>query len=369
MKPYSIANLKEQGVGAFKCYEKKIEPDLPFLRPGTIFNTFPQNFTLTQGGMGDYICWCMAFQWLVKNSPWIEGRIFSPAYFIQFVQHIFDDVPNWKVFLIDDFSKFAEPGSLIRGPNDQQPQFINAVGASLIDIGFAYFANLCPAPAGVTYPKLDVNEKMLPKELRGKEKKYAVFTPGGTTLARIVRARHINPLIDDARERGLLPVFLGKHHLADVHASYYDDDINFEAGLDLREKTSLLQAAAIMKYSAYTLGLDNGLLHLACCTDAPVIFGYNIAHPSQRRPARHSGRMIEIVIPREELACIHCQTNVKLLNYHNFKNCIYKDTQCIDLLFDNNGARFKTAIERILSEEKANKNLEEFAAQFCEPAA
>lgn len=340
-----------------------MEPDVPFLREGTVINRIPHNFTLTQGGMGDYICWTIAFQWLAKNAPWIDGRIFAPQYFIEFVRHFFDDIETWKVFLIDDFQKFAEPGSLIRGPNDQQPQLINAVGASLIDIGFAYFANLCPAPEGIHYPELKIDEAYLPKQLRGKEGKYAVFTPGGTTLARLVRARHINPLIAHAREQGLTPVFLGKHHLADVHRSYFDDDIDYASGIDLREKTTLLQAAAVMKYAAYSLGLDNGLLHLASCTDASVVFGYNIAHPSQRRPIRRQGRTEEILLTQKELACIHCQTNVKLLCYHNFKNCIYDDFKCIDVLFENNGARWKAATERILYAQKTSREMREFINQ------
>lgn len=373
MKATDPRHLKKEAVGKFKVYNKTVVPTVPFLRENTAINIIPHNFTLTQGGMGDYICWTIAMQWLAENAPWIHGRIFAPGYFIDFARYFFDNHSHWKVFHIDDFAKFAEPGTLIRGPNDQQPQLINAVGASLIDIGFAYFCNLCPAPAGIHYPELKVDPSQLPKQLRGLEKKYAVFTPGGTTLARLVRAGHINPLIAHAKAQGFTPVFLGKHQLADVHRSYFDDDIDYEGGIDLREKTSLLEAAAIMKYAAYTLGLDNGLLHLACCTDAPVIFGYNIAHPSQRRPIRRQGVMVEVDLTQKELACIHCQTNVKLLCYHNFKNCIYDDVKCIDVLFENDGARWKAAIERLLNETKTAElppaHVEAPGVQISEPAA
>ncbi len=373
-KPHSLANMIRHGVGQFKISTKTVTPDLPYLRPDTKLNKIPHNFTLTQGGMGDYICWTIALQWLVKEAPWIEGNIFAPGYFIEFARYFFDDVPGWKVYHIDDFQKYAPQGSLIRGPTDQNPQFINAVGASLVDIGFAYFANLAPAPEGVKYPVLDLSDSYLPREVRAMKGKYAVFTPGGTTFARTLRGRHINPLVEDALSRGLTPIFLGKHQLADVHRSYYADDVDFTKGLDLREKTSLLEAAAIMKYAAYTLGLDNGLLHLASCTDASVIFGYNIAHPSQRRPFRHSGMLEEIILTNKDLACIHCQTNVKLLCYHNFRNCLYEEQdqreakeqgiewspKCIDKIFENNGERWLPAIERILSARKTNQDIREF---------
>lgn len=381
MKPYSAKKMTRHGVGEFKIYDKKIEPKLPFLREGTVFNVIPHNFTLTQGGMGDYICWMIAFQWIAKNAPWIAGRIFAPGYFIEFARYFFDDNPNWKVYLIDDFAKYAEQGSLIRGPNDQNPQFINAVGASLVDIGFAYFANLSPAPTGICYPKLELDDSYLPRQFHGIKGKYAVFTPGGTTFARIIRGRHLNPLVADAVRRGLTPVFLGKHHLADIHCSYYDDDIDFSQGIDLREKTDLLEAAAIMKHAAYTIGLDNGLLHLACCTDASVVFAYNIAHPSQRRPIRHSGILEEIILTKEDLACIHCQTNVKLLCYHNFRNCIYEDIdkkeaadkgiewspKCIEKIFENEGERFKAPIERILRAKQSEKEFVEFRETHTRP--
>lgn len=384
MKVDSIDNLKPAEAPTFKIYDRTVKPGLDFLRPNSEFKRFPINFTFTQGGMGDYICWTPALQWLVKNAPWIDGRIFAPDFFIGFAQHLFRNTPRWKVFHMNDWGKLAEPGSLMRSPNDQHPQFINAVGASLIDIGFAYFANLSPAPADTTYPELDIDQSFLPKALRGKEKTYAVFTPGGTTLARTLRARHINPLIDHAKAMGFTPVFLGKHHLADVHNSYYDEDIKFSEGLDLREKTTILEAAAVMKYAAYSTGLDNGLLHLACCTDAPVVFGYNIAAPSQRRPIRRFGKMEEIVLSKDELACIHCQTNVKLLCYHNFKNCLYMkedraaaeaagqswSPKCIDISFDNNGARWKAAIERILTNEnKIETNVETVPSFIPERAA
>lgn len=381
MSNWSLDKMAKHGVGEFKVYDKTIEPKLPFLREGSVFNRIPHNFTLTQGGMGDYICWMIALQWIAENAPWIDGRIFAPGYFIEFVRYFFDDKPNWKVYLIEDFGRYAEAGSLVRGPSDANQQFINAVGASLVDIGFAYFANLAPSPAGITYPKLNIDESYLPEQFKDMKGKYAVFTPGGTTYARIYRGRHLNPLVEDAIARGLQPVFIGKHHLADVHRSYYADDINFNLGWDLREKTTLLQAAAIMKYAAYTLGLDNGLLHLACCTDAPVIFGYNIAAPSQRRPIRHSGMLEEVLLTQKELACIHCQTNVKLLCYHNFRNCIYEDAdkkeaqakgiewspKCVDMIFENQGARWKGAIERILRAQQTNKEISEFTETYCSP--
>lgn len=308
---------------------------------------FPMNFELAGGGMGDYICWTPALQWIVNNCPWVHGRIWAPAYFIEFVRHFFEGVPNWKVDLIEHFKDKAEPGSLVRGLQSTPNQLLNATGANLMQLGFSNFANLNPMPVDTTYPELKLT-RPIHKKLRGLERKYVVFTPGGTTQSRFVSAKHWNPLIDFVNSLGLIPVFLGKTQLADIHRSYFDDEINYDRGLDLRESTSLLDAAKIMEEAACTIGLDNGLLHLAACTKAPIIFAYNIASPKDRRPIRKEGKFTELILSKEEMSCIHCQTEIKLLYHHNFKNCIRRDTACIDKLFENGGDRWKKAILEII---------------------
>lgn len=338
--------INQAEIPAFLTFKNKFA-ELSPARDGARSECFPINFEFAGGGMGDYICWLPALQWIVKNCAWVHGRIWAPAYFIEFVRHFFEGVPNWQVKLIEKFKDEAEKGSLCRGLATAPNQLLNATGCNLLRQGFANFVNLDTVPHGTTYPQLDLSNKQLPKQLRGLEKKYVVFTPGGTTRSRFVSAKHWNPLIAFVKELGLIPVFLGKVQLADVHRSYFDDEVNYQDGIDLREKTSLIEAALVMKESACVIGLDNGLLHLAACTDASIIFAYNIAHPIERRPVRPTGKMIELTLTPQELACIHCQTNLKLLYTHNFKNCIYGDTKCIDLLFENEGERWKKAIVEI----------------------
>ncbi len=342
-------------IAPFKTFKNKFAM-LPGRTGEAQTECFTINFELASGGMGDYICWTPALQWIVKNCPWVHGRIWAPAYFISFMQHVFKDVPNWEVHLIEKFSE-ADKGTLCRGLQSTPGQLINATGCGLIELGFMYFANLSPMPPDTVYPQLDLRDVKLHKKLRGLEKKYVVFTPGGTTQSRFVPAKHWNPLIDWVIAQGLTPVFLGKGHLADVHKSYFDDETHYEKGIDLREQTSLLEAARIIKESLCIIGLDNGLLHLAACTDASIVFGYNIAAPVDRRPLRPSGKLIEITVPEERLGCIHCQTKFKLLYTHNYKNCIYKDVRCIDLLFENEGERWKQAITEIQNDTHINSLL------------
>lgn len=331
-------------VAQFHSYKNKFAPIIAGVAQT---ECFPINFEFCGGGMGDYICWTPALQWMIKNCPWVYGRIWTPAYFIEFVRHFFEDVPNWKINLIEKFKTEAEPKTLCRGLGSAPNQLLNATGCNLLRQGFANFVNLDRIPDGTMYPELKIDDSRLPKVLKRLDRPWIVFTPGGTTQARFVPARYWNPLIAFVKELGFMPVFLGKTQLQDVHRAYFDDEVHWNEGIDLREKTTLLEAAAVMKFSAATLGLDNGLLHLAACTDAPIIFAYNIADPVDRRPIRNSGKYIELTVPESELECIGCQTKYKLLYTHNFKNCIRKDVKCIDLLFKNEGELWKKAIEEI----------------------
>ena len=97
---------------------------------------------------------------------------------------------------------------------------------------------------------------------------------------------------------------------------------------------------------------DNGLLHLAACVPGNIIFGYNIAAPSQRRPVRRlSGILMDITLTKEELSCIHCQTRMKQQNLINFRNCFYGDVACLGKLFENGSERWIRALSDLLPQD------------------
>ncbi len=321
-------------------------------REGTVVPTFPLNFAYADGGMGDYICWTSGMLWVAKNCPFIEGRLFAPAFFIEFVRRAFRDIPRWKVFLAERIQEHYEKDSLVLGPGlNGHLQLLNAVGTHLLDLGFNYFANMgdpkVTAAGDYHYPEFDFPASAIPRELT--PKKYVVLTPGGTTPTRTVPGEAWIPIADACLSRGLTPVFLGKRGMTKEHTAIFPEGVPYEKGLDLRDQTTTLEAAAIMQHAACTIGLDNGLLHLAACVPSDIIFGYNIAGPSQRRPVRRlPGRIIDVTLTPEELACIHCQTRMKQQNLINFKNCFYGDVRCTKMLFEDNSARFIRALEEIL---------------------
>lgn len=324
-------------------------------REGTVIPYFPMNFTYADGGMGDYICWTSALLWVAEHCPFLEGRAFAPAFFIEFVRHALRPFPHWKIFLAEKIQEHYEENSLLLGPGiNGHQQLLNAVGTHLLDLGFHYFCNMgdpkvTAGPEGYHYPELNFPASAIPKKLT--PGKYVVLTPGGTTDTRRVPGTAWNPLIDLCLSRGLTPVFLGKNNMTKEHKAIFPEGTHYEKGYDLRDQTTTLEAAAIMQHAAATVGLDNGLLHLAACVPSDIIFGYNIALPSQRRPVRRlAGRIHDLTLTKEELACIGCQTNMKQQNLINFKNCFYGDLKCLSLLFADDSVRWRSALASLLDD-------------------
>lgn len=320
-------------------------------RPGTQIRKTDYKFLFNAGGMGDYICYMPSLLWVAKHCPWIHGTLYVSTFFIEFAEKILSPYPNWAVadgakINIDHMTAFVGPELVVQGQNISR-QLLNATGANLVDLGFAYYTNQQCAPPGTLYPKLpDTRPEKVYFEVRPFLGKYVVFTPGAVTESRRTTGKHVNPLIEFVISKGLTPVFLGKAGFADTVRTNFAEDIRYDLGIDLREKTTLLQAAAIMEHAVCVLGLDNGLLHLASCTNANVIFGYNITKVQDREPKRLWGRLLNVSVPSAELPCIACQSNGKLMVNHSYHKCYYGDTKCVDMLFS--GGRFERAIEEIL---------------------
>jgi hypothetical protein len=324
------------------------------MRAGTKVATWPINFIFNQGGMGDFLNFSVATRWLGRNSPWVEGRLFVPRYLAPIMRELHAEFVNWTVFESEDVKRHIEFGTSYLGHIllDGQPmhrQFLTPTGAHLIDVGFAWYVGMTPAPPGELLPVLDYPSKKLPFDLKGK--RYAVIPTGFSAEARRVQGRHVNPIIDHLNARGVLPVFLGKRDLlGDGHTiSKFSEDIAYDKGLDLRNQTDVRQAALIMQHAAFTVGLDCGLLHLAALMkDSKIIFGYNITTIEHREPRRNHGKTINIAIGEVELACAPCQSKWKNIPVHKFTGCYYGDSKCVDLLFKGNAVRWRNAIDQML---------------------
>lgn len=323
------------------------------LRPGTRLWHWPIYFIFNEGGMGDFINWSASTKWVMDNSPWVHGTLFCPRYLVPLMKDVHTSV-DWRVCASEDYMKVAEDGIGMNGPSihidgvNTTRQMLTALGAHLMDVGFAYFAGSSPPPKDLMLPKLSYGP-----DPRLKPGTYVVVTTGtGVSIdSRRVLGRHINPVIEHVVSLGLQPVFLGKSDLLNdgTKITEFPDDIRYDLGLDLRNQTNVKDAARIMQHAACTVGLDNGLLHLAAMMDgSKIVFGYNITTVEHREPRRNWGKHVNVYLTEDELICIACQSKVKQVGRHKFTDCFYRDTKCIDILFADNAKRFCDAIDEVI---------------------
>lgn len=289
------------------------------------------NFLLQQGGIGDYLCAIPAIRYVADNHPNVVGEIFVFTAMVDLVAHLMKDhFPKWKVSDRTKVDMSRVPHQATMLPS-MRP--VNATGMHLLDLGFIYYAGFFPPPEDYNwYPKVDLSD--IANEEIPMECKYAVLTPGATTKNRTMPAKAFNGIKDHLIDCGITPMFLGRKSITETRNINYEEGYNYEGGIDLREKTTLLQAAGLMSKASLVIGLDNGLLHLAACTEVPILFGYNIASPEHRRPRRKSGNIWEIYPDPKVLSCTFCQSNMRFAFDHDFANCLYKDNKCLDLLSD-----------------------------------
>jgi Glycosyltransferase family 9 (heptosyltransferase) len=320
------------------------------MREGTRLHRYFINFAFNEGGIGDYINYSVALIWLKKNVPWIDAQILVSRNFIPLFRHIFDqNGVDWPIIAGETANQAIE-GTPVIGPElrvdgrNMNPQLINPIGAHLIDLGFAYYANKLPAPAGAMLPRISFDRSKIPHKVRHLRGKYVVFPMGTLTPSRFVSGEHIMPIVIFVKDAGFTPIFIGKKNPVNNLSTVFADDMDFTQGIDLREQTDLLTAGAIMHHSAAVVGMDSGMMHLASCTDAPVLFGYSIAGPDQRAPRRNWSKTYNMFVTKEELSCAQCQSNWKVMLGHTFHRCLYRDNKCIDMLFIDKFNMWKNAL-------------------------
>ncbi len=339
--------------------EIKVLANPKVFHPGTELPPQRVVFIFVHGGLGDYINFMSAVLWAAKENPQLIGHITVKQPFRDVAEFLMKPYPNWSVhdheYLKDIQEKYDKV--LIHYPKKEH-QLINATGAHLMDLGFMYYAQMSKPPEGFGYlPEISYDGPWKWPELR--ERPYAVFTPGSTARARVIYGRYFNDLVAYTLSRGITPVFLGKKDFVVGTAkeigynAKFQDDYDFSKGIDLTEKTTLLEATQIMSKACFVLGLDNGLLHFAGTTTTPIIFGHNVATVAHREIRRRSGQTINVHLEESGLPCISCQSRMRYIVGHEFNKCIYQEHpqhayRCLDLLFSNEALTWKMAIDHML---------------------
>ncbi len=241
---------------------------------------------LTDGGAGDLLCQLVAVNYNIKNNPEIDFQVWVPDYLCKFAMHVLP--PKTAVFPFSDAEKkFDKAG---KGRTTQWFDHGHTpMRTHPVDYGFHMLADKhITGMADKSYLKIrpgviDIKKYLLPE-------KYVCIA---TTAAEPVKALSpsvLNEIIDYVISKGYTPVFLGKEEsdcgFKDFKVKSKVIPIDYSKGINLLNKTTLLEAARVIHGAAVYIGMDSGLTHLAGFTDTYIVAGYTLVDPRHVAPIR-----------------------------------------------------------------------------------
>lgn len=238
---------------------------------------------LTDGGAGDLICELVAVDWNIKHHPHVHFHVWVPDYLLEFAKHV---LPGQTVRPFSEAkSKFRND---IPGMTTEWCTNHTAMRTHPVDYGFHMLSDR---------HIYDLNQKnylqINPERIKlnfDLPKEYVVIQGTAAEPVKAMPATTINAISDYVREKDYTPVYLGKTESdtgfngMKAKASVLQADFN--KGLNLINKTSLLQAAKVISGAKCFLGMDGGLTHLAGHTDVEIVAGYTLVDPVHVAPIR-----------------------------------------------------------------------------------
>lgn len=285
------------------------------------------NFLFSNGGLGDLIAQLPAMKYILENHSQVIAHMWIGDFMVDLCKKALP-YPNAIIRGLSEGKRKYKNDFLSRSPASIH---IDNLSMHMTDHGFFTLAHRSPSNAERNYiklPPIDISRFKLPSL-------YAVITTGYTSETRRWLPESINEVSDYLLGKGIIPVYLGK-----TYAPTSEDkgivgtfEADYTKGINLIDKTNILEAHSIMANSKVVLGLDNGLLHVAAMSNVPIVYGFTSVIPEHRLPYRNDemGHNCYVVKPKD-LECFGCQSNMIFTLDFDFKNCFYKDYRCINEL-------------------------------------
>ncbi len=290
-----------------------------------------------KGGLGDTIARLPAVKYILEEYKHVTLiRLFVQDYAVELATHLLND-SRCVVYGYKDM-----PGILEKYPDtpgmSTDSEHHTTLRTHLTDHAFHTLVDTTVSDYHKSYLKLRLDEidACVPIDLI--QSKYVVITTGFTAPVREFLPGYINDIARWIKEQGRELVFLGKKEnefwegRQPASKTSFRDEVDFTLGYDFRDKTNLLQAGLIMANADAVVGLDNGLIHLAACSDVPIVAGYTTVMPEHRLPYRNGelGYGVKaVVLKQSELGCNHCQSQANFVYNRDFRRCIYGDYECL----------------------------------------
>lgn len=300
----------------------------PKIEPLTVF--------FNCGGLGDSIAALPAVLQASRQNT--DVLLWCPDYFVEFAKMILPT--NIKVM---PMSKAAQRDLTVSAVQNMSPVH-SPMRTHLTDYNCTMIIDKMLEPHEKNYLKFPVEQVDISKY--NLPEKFVVVTTGFTAEVREWKPEIINEVVDYIISKGYTPVFLGTSktlyvaHLPGndvIYKAGFNSSVDYSKGLNLVNLTSLPEAAAICAKAKVVIGLDNGLLHVAGCTDVAIVGGFTTVDPLYRMPYRNNvlGWNYYPVVPPESLGCRFCQSNWSFVYDHNFTKCWYvenksdEEIQCV----------------------------------------
>lgn len=298
---------------------------------GSNLPTVHVNWITITGGVGDQIGRMPPVRYVIEQYPHVSIHLVVPDYFEEFANHIFADLKHC-VFVKPLSRALTVPASF--NPNlpaksfDEQAH--SAIHTHTTDHAFHIYADIGNYPKSArNYPRIRPNE--VPLEKFGPlPERFVVLTTGHTSDVKEWPAKEVNKVAAWLIEQGITPLFLGAEKPSQAITSTFSSEVDFNVGVNLVNKTSLLEATAIMGRALAVCGVDGALIHYAAATDVPIIVGYTFVNPKHRLPIRYdkTGGGCYVIEPPKSLACRFCQDKYHFVYNHLFTTCYHGDLAC-----------------------------------------
>lgn len=289
------------------------------------------NCLITDGGLGDLVAALVAVDYVHKTYKHAKLRVWVPDYAFGLTSLA---LPGVKVKNFSAAKK--EYNSKLPAINTRWNGRTSPMKRHLVDYAFE-----CLCDEAVSIDKknyLKINTSKVKIDYFDLPEKYVVMTTGFTAPNREFLPQYINEVVAYIKSKGYSVVFLGKTQTATgtkhTIKGNFSNEIQYNEGFNFIDHTSILEAMKIMGQAKAVVGLDNGLLHVAACTDVAIVGGFTNCDPKTRMPYRNNelGWNFYPVVPPKDLSCRFCQTRLNFVYGHDFKECYYKNMKCLELL-------------------------------------
>lgn len=308
------------------------------------------DFLLNHGALGDMLTSLPAIIHARRTvSTDMVMRAYAPGWQVELIDHLLKPYGPIEVKDIGGFPLKAAQREDYDKPNSLNAAIHNTHTRNrvhMVDYAFSFLLDARPeSMAQRNYPTAaPLGPKRI--DLYDTARGYVVFPMGATSDNKLFKASISGPVMRWCQDNGYLVVLVGttaSRTLAEgpggkteklvirQETDLLPKDV-FDACVDMREKTTLLELRDILGHASAVVGVDGGTLHLAGTTDVPIIYAMGTTHPRHRYIARNGdpSHKIRYVVPRD-LECAGCQSNWQMTRW-DFRFCAYGDNKCMDQL-------------------------------------